>query len=105
MTLRSVTTWEMLIAAGAAVAFMILYAVRSDWRRSVMGQHLMAFMGVLAAILVMWAVGRFVGKLPLLAWTVALGAFDLVLVWRVLLLWRTQHTNGNGDYGNPRRKP
>ncbi len=103
--LRTIMTWEMLIAAVAAVAFMVLYAVRSDWRRSAMGRHLMAFMGVLAAVLVMWSVHRLVGPLPQVAWAAALAAFDAVMVWRVALLWRTQH---NGDasaqmYGARRR--
>lgn len=95
MMLRTITTWEMFLAAGAATAFMVLYTVRSNWRASVMGRHLMTFMGVLATLLVMWGVGRLTGgPLPLWTWAVALGAFDAVLLWRVVLLWRTQH---NGD--------
>lgn len=94
MMLRTITTWEMFIAAAAGVSFMVLYTLRSNWRASVMGRHLMTFMGVMTTILVMWGYARLFGPIPLWIWAVLLAAFDAALIWRVALLWRTQH---NGD--------
>ncbi len=99
MTLREVTTVEMVVAAVAGVAFMGLYLVRSPWRKSAMGQHLAAFMGVLTGILLLWIGHRLAGGFPTWVWVVALGAFDLVMIWRAVLLFRTQngHTPGEHD--------
>ncbi len=98
MTLREVTTVEMVLAAVAGVAFMVLYLFRSPWRKSAMGQHLAAFMGVLTGILLLWIGHRLSGGFPTLVWVVALGAFDAVMIWRAVLLFRTQ--NGHEDAGH-----
>lgn len=108
MMLRTITTLEMFLAAIAGLAFMVLYTLRSNWRASVMGRHLMTFMGVMTTILVMWGVNRLAGPLPMWVWAVLLGAFDAALIWRVALLWRTQHTNGDAHatmYGARRGGP
>ncbi len=108
MMLRTITTWEMFVAAAAGLLFMVRYTLRSNWRASVMGRHLMTFMGVMTTILVMWGVARLFGPVPLWIWAVLLGAFDAALIWRVALLWRTQHANGDASaamYGTRRRWP
>lgn len=80
-----------LIAAGflAMVAFVGLYA-RSEWRHSPVGRNLMALPAVLGGLLGLWLLARLV-HIPLAVWAGGIGALDVVMWWRVWLLWRIQH--------------
>lgn len=78
-----------------AVAFVVLYAIGSpDWRKSSVGQNLMALPAVLGTLLGLWIAARWVGPLPLWVWLAVLAAMDAVLWWRVVLLWLIQHRRG-----------
>jgi hypothetical protein len=82
---------EILLALLGGLAFVVLYALRSPWRSSPMGRHVMAFMlvtvGELAALL---ALGLGL-SVPLWLFAVGFAALDAVVLQRLVLLWRAQH--------------
>lgn len=85
--------WLVLDAVGAAgaVTFIVMYAARSrGWHRSPIGRNMMAMAVCLAALLSMVLVQLAV-RPPQVTWLILLGALDLVMWWRVVLLWRAQH--------------
>lgn len=80
---------EMALALIATVSFVVLYAVRSPWRRTAMGRHIMAFMVVMAAeIGSLLALG--VWRVPTWVYALVFGALDLVVLQRLWLLIRAQ---------------
>jgi hypothetical protein len=81
---------EVLLGCVGCVAFAVLYGSRSPWRESPMGRHMMAFTVVTAGELgSLLALGL---GLPVPIWVFALGfgLLDLVIVQRLVLLWRMQ---------------
>lgn len=86
------TAWLVLDAIGAtaALVFVIMYAVGSvGWHRSQMGQSIMAMAACLAALLGMVLLQLAV-RPPQLVWLALLSALDIVLWWRVYILWKVQ---------------
>lgn len=83
------------IGAGflAMVAFVGLYW-RSDWRHTSVGRNLMALPAVLGALLGAWLLARVAGPLPVWLWLAGIVALDGVMWWRVWILWRLQHDEG-----------
>lgn len=82
---------ELVIAFLAGVAFIIFYAVGSEWRSTAMGRHVMAFVvATVAEIggLIALALGV---SVPLVVWLIIFGLIDVVMVQRLLLLLRAQH--------------
>lgn len=83
---------EIVVAFLSGIAFVVLYALHSPWRSSPMGRHIMAFTvittGELASLL---ALGL---GLPVPPWLFAIGfaALDVVVLQRLWLLWRAQHS-------------
>lgn len=90
--MRLAITIAIVAGFAAAAAFVVLYAVGSpDWRKSPVGQNLMALPAVLGTLLGMWIAGRAFGPLPLWLWLFVIAAMDAVMWWRVVLLWHIQH--------------
>lgn len=90
-----IAVWAVLIIVGflGATAFIGLYAARSrDWYHSPVGRNLMAMAVVLAGLLALSALGLLMRVWPWL-WLGGMAALDVVLWWRVLLLWRVQHAD------------
>lgn len=81
-----------LAAAVPLIAFPITYQIttRGAWRKSVMGRHLMAFMGALGAVMVLTVWGMFAGDLPRWIGPVAWLVIASVSWWRLLLLLSMQ---------------
>jgi len=80
------------IAATALIAFPFCYhlTTRGSWRKSVMGWHLMSFMGVLGLVMT-FAILNFAIELP--EWVRPLTWFlvGAVAWWRLILLFVVQH--------------
>jgi hypothetical protein len=89
---RDFLTLEIAAGAGIALAFITLYALRSNWRSTPAGRHMMTFMLVIATLMLMWVVHRGVHPLPLPAWITGMAVLDCALAWRVALLWQAQRT-------------
>lgn len=81
---------EIALGAFASLGFVVLYALRSPWRRTVMGRHLMMYMAVTAAGLSALLALGLGAPLPLWAFAVGLAALDVVALRQVWLLWRAQ---------------
>jgi hypothetical protein len=63
-----VTDAAVIVSALEAVAFVVIYVRRVDWRDP-MGRHIMAFVGSLAAVLVLSAIRIFAADAAWFAWT------------------------------------
>lgn len=87
---------ETMVGFVLTMMFVILYAVRSDWRATPVGRNVMAFMVALMILLGMFVAGRIKdaaydsGGMPIWAWVIAFGAFDVIILWRLLLLLAVQ---------------
>jgi len=90
------------VAAVALIAFPFCYhlTTRGSWRTSVMGWHLMSFMGVLGLVMT-FAILNFAIDLP--EWVRPLTWFlvGAVAWWRLVLLFVVQHR----DDKPPKRRP
>ena len=91
------------VAAVALIVFPFCYhlTTRGHWRDSVMGWHLMSFMGALGIVMT-FAILNFAFELydwvrPL-AWLLVAG----VAWWRLILLFVVQHQDTRDDDRNPR---
>lgn len=84
------------VAFISSVAFCVMYALVAPWWRSGEGTHLMTFTAVIGVAFGWIAYRQTVTVIPLrplgseVARAVILGALALLLVWRLLLLMRTQ---------------
>lgn len=86
--------WAVLVACGlaGALTFVGLYAFGTrDWHRSAVGRNLMAGSAVLAGLFAL-TLATLLAPLPTWLWLGGLLSLDVVLWWRVLLLWQAQHT-------------
>lgn len=87
---------ETVIGFVLTLVFVILYMVRSNWRASPYGRNLMAFMAALMVLLGMFVAGRVknafcdCGGMPIWSWVLVFGVFDVIILWRVLLLLAAQ---------------
>jgi N-acetylglutamate synthase-like GNAT family acetyltransferase len=84
---------ELALALAAGLMFVALYALRSPWRTSEMGRHLMAFMVVTAAELGSLLALGLGWHVPLWLFAVGFGALDVVVVQRVWLLVKAQRSS------------
>lgn len=92
MSARDLITLLLGIGAAGCWTFVGLYAWRSrGWQRSDTGRNLMAMMAVLLMLLSLVTMGRWLGPLPQMLWTVLILVLDAVIWWRVIILWRRQH--------------
>lgn len=85
---------ELAIAAVAGLVFVILYALRSRWRETPMGRHVMVLSAVMAceaASLLALGVG-----VPVPLWVLAAGygLMDALVLQRLVLLVRAQRATG-----------
>lgn len=92
------TTGIVLEALGfvGCLMFCLLYLIGSpDWRKSALGQNLMAKTALLGLL---FGLGLLSLLLPIPPWIglVFLAALDAVLYWRVWILWRIQHGRPGG---------
>jgi hypothetical protein len=79
------------VAFMAAVAFCATYAVVAPWRRSAEGWHLMTFTAVIGIAFAWIGLRLILGPIPVeIPRAVILSALAALLVWRLLLLIRTQ---------------
>lgn len=90
------------VGFAGALAFVVLYFTRSPgWWRSSIGQNLMAKAGVLALLFGLSFISMFFILPQWVGWAVVSG-LDVVLWWRVIILWmvqqeaRKERTNGPG---------
>lgn len=89
----AVVAVELALALAATVGFLILFGLRTPWRDTAMGRHLMAYAGAWAlelAGLLCLAIGA---PLPLWVYAVIFATVDTVTLQRFWLLWRTQRGN------------
>jgi hypothetical protein len=89
-----ILAWSLLVGAGlaGAVAFIGLYAVGSrGWHRTALGRNLMAMPAVLAGLFAVTLASMLL-DLPPWVWLGGMASLDAVLWWRVVLLWRAQHS-------------
>lgn len=87
--------WLVLDAVGfaGAVAFIVLYATRSrGWVRLPIGRNMMA-MSVALAVLLGMVLIQLAVQPPQWVWLVALIHLDIVIWWRVWILWSAQHAD------------
>lgn len=85
--------WLILDAVGfaASATFVVMYATGSrGWHHSPFGRNIMAMAACLALLLGMVLV-QLVFRPPRVMWLVGLAALDVVMWWRVYLLWQAQH--------------
>lgn len=84
--------WVVLVAVGflGAATFIGLY-LRSGWWDSPVGRNLMAMAAVLAGLLGLTLLGFLWRPWPWL-WLGGMATLDLVLWWRVVILWRVQRS-------------
>lgn len=83
---------ELGIAVVAGIAFVVLYAWKSRWSATPIGRHMMAFAVVTtgeAATLLALGLGV---RVPPWVFAVGFGALDLVVIHRLVLLLRAQHS-------------
>ena len=86
---------EVLVGCVGCLAFVVLYGLRSPWRESPMGRHIMAFSAASASELgSLFALGM---GAPVALWVFAIifGLFDLVILQRLVLLWRAQRADAS----------
>lgn len=81
----------LILTAVLAVACVAAQALLARWWETSGGRHVMAFQGVLAAVLTLWALRVW---LPDLGWLVvarglAFGGLPVVFTWRLLIILRT----------------
>lgn len=81
---------EPVLAAGGALAFVVIYLLYSKWWRSAMGRHMMSFMGGCLVVLVLAIITRF---FPVISkvWEVRFGAWLIVIFimwWRAWIAFR-----------------
>ena len=87
---------ETVVGFVLTLVFVVLYAIRSNWRATPVGRNVMAFMVALMLLLGMFVAGRVKdalydsGGMPIWAWVIVFGVFDLIILWRVLLLLAAQ---------------
>ncbi len=75
----------------AAITFVLLYAIGSpEWRHSPMGRNLMAKAIVLGCLLGL-SLLSLLTVVPVWLWLTGMAALDVVLWWRVTILWKVQH--------------
>lgn len=90
---RGLGIFALLVATAGFWAFILLYHVLADWRKSQMGIHVMSFMGSCAATLT-WSWIGLMFPVPEVVrlWVRVLlwGSVALVVWWRVRILIRGQ---------------
>jgi hypothetical protein len=59
--LRVIGNVLIFLALAPTLAFVVLYHLRVDWRASEMGRHVMTFMALIAALLLVAVLRQFVG--------------------------------------------
>lgn len=95
-TVQSITTALVVITFFTSVAFVLLYTVIAPWWRSPLGRNLIAFDSALSLTLLPSVIHHITGtssaESPFFAWfTVgAFAAVPCVIVWRAVILIRTQ---------------
>lgn len=105
----------MLLAAGALIPFPIVYHYLTDgyWRKTAMGVHLMAFMGVLAVVMTFAVTNLVAGYVSTVSCTTpALNPWvrpvvwfmvSVVSWWRLVMLIQVQHYDREDDEGAAER--
>lgn len=85
-------TIELAVIVAGSVAFAGLYVWRSRWRTSPIGRHMLAFglAGGFEGLLFLLAVLGV--RVPVWMFVVSFGLLDVVVLQRLWLLWRAQHT-------------
>jgi hypothetical protein len=87
----------LLIWAAVMATLSVILHARVPWRRSEMGRHLMAYMGVMAAVLVLGVIRIFIGDSPwfqLIRLVTFIGV-PIAMTWRVWLQIKAQR--GDAD--------
>jgi hypothetical protein len=98
-------SWEIVVgnvlvalSAGFAVAFVALYHLSSPWWRSEAGRHVMSFMGIIGAVLILTLIRIVAGAKvdahwPWFTWlrVVVFAGVPGVIAWRLWMLWRLQY--------------
>src|SRR5690606_41244825 len=91
----------LILTAALAVACVVAQALLARWWETSGGRHVMAFQGVLAVVLTLWALRVW---LPDMTWRVvarglAVGGLPVVVTWRVLFVLRARvgTHRGRGD--------
>lgn len=87
----------MFVAAAALILFPPCYhfATRGAWAKTVMGWHLMSFMGVLGVVMAFAVASAVWGPLPTFVRPLVWAAIAVVAWWRLILLFVVQHQDGH----------
>lgn len=91
--LRVIGVLELLVITLGFWAFILLFHVLSDWRKSVMGQHFMYLMGVCASILTWGVTNSIVVIMPELRAVISLlmyGILAWIVIRQIRILIKTQ---------------
>lgn len=87
---------ELSLALVATVAFLVLFGVRTPWRVTAMGRHLMAYASAWALEMVGLLCLALGIALPLWVYVLIFAAVDAVTLQRFWLLWRAQRAQTVG---------
>lgn len=90
--LMTVIRVEFIILTLLSFMFVVIYGFGSPWYRSPVGRHLFAYGFVIFGILALQQWSVYVSQLPLWVWWAALGAFILVVGWRIMLVLHAQRS-------------
>lgn len=82
-----------LLTAGGALVFVVLYAATTRWNRTEMGRHVMTFMVAILIVTLLAVIAIFYGagwpyrdQIRMVAW----GSIGACIWWRVAILVRAQ---------------
>lgn len=106
MSVLDLVTFVLVLTAAAAfIAFPIAYqwTTGGAWINSVMGRHLMGFMGVIALVMVLAVWTRLAGPLPEWVRPAVWAAINFIAWWRLFLVIRLRH--GDADDARHPRPP
>lgn len=87
--MTAVVIVELIVAAVTLLVTIGLYGLRSDWRSTAVGRHIMAWM-VVSLVEIVSLIALPVWRLPTVVYAVVFGALELVFLQRLWLIWRTQ---------------
>lgn len=89
--MTAVVIIELIIAAVTLLVTIGLYGLRSDWRSTAVGRHIMAWM-VVSLVEVLSLLALPVWRLPTWVYALVFGALEAVFLQRLWLIWRSQRS-------------
>lgn len=88
--MTTVVIIELIVSALTLLVTIALYGMRSDWRSTAVGRHIMAWM-VVSLVEILSLLVLPVWRLPTWVYALVFGALEVVFLQRLWLIWRSQH--------------